>query len=90
MDYLDSVSFSLSTAVLINFPRPRFAVLPVALGVELVSIGGTVSFWPESERCPAHGTAKSGNPRPPTRATTLARLSVARLPPQLEDYDVVG
>lgn len=35
---------TLSTAVLINFPKPRFAVLPVALGVELVSIGGTVSW----------------------------------------------
>ncbi|ORY25280.1 hypothetical protein BCR39DRAFT_544734 [Naematelia encephala] len=43
IDYLDSVSLSLSTAVLINFPRPRFAVLPVSLGVELVSIGGTMS-----------------------------------------------
>lgn len=43
IDYMDSLSLSLSTSVLINFPRPRFAVLPVALGVELVSIGGTVS-----------------------------------------------
>ncbi|WVQ62986.1 uncharacterized protein L199_001135 [Kwoniella botswanensis] len=43
VDYLDSISLSLSTAVLVNFPRPRFAVLPVALGVELVSIGGTLS-----------------------------------------------
>lgn len=44
IDYTDSISLSLSTSVLINFPRPRFAVLPVALGVELVSIGGTVSY----------------------------------------------
>ncbi|WWC59991.1 uncharacterized protein I303_102554 [Kwoniella dejecticola CBS 10117] len=43
VDYLDSISLSLSTAVLVNFPRPRFAVLPVSLGVELVSIGGTLS-----------------------------------------------
>lgn len=35
---------TLSTAVLVNFPKPRFAVLPVTLGVELVSIGGTVSW----------------------------------------------
>ena len=42
MDYLDSVSLSISTSVLINFPKPRFAVLPVSLGVELASIGGTV------------------------------------------------
>ncbi|WWD16782.1 hypothetical protein CI109_101214 [Kwoniella shandongensis] len=44
VDYLDSMSLSLSTAVLVNFPRPRFAVLPVSLGVELVSIGGTMSI----------------------------------------------
>ncbi|KAI9632331.1 uncharacterized protein MKK02DRAFT_40635 [Dioszegia hungarica] len=43
MDYSDAVSLSLSTAVLVNFPRPRFAVLPVSLGVELAAIGGTLS-----------------------------------------------
>jgi hypothetical protein len=45
MDYSDAVSLSLSTAVLVNFPKPRFAVLPVSLGVELAAIGGTVSYW---------------------------------------------
>jgi maintenance of morphology protein 1 len=43
IDYLDTTSLSLSTSLLINFPRPRFAVLPVSLGVQLASIGGTVS-----------------------------------------------
>ena len=43
IDYIDSAALSLSTSLLINFPRPRFAVLPVSLGVELASIGGTVS-----------------------------------------------
>ncbi|KIR71501.1 mitochondrial outer membrane protein [Cryptococcus deuterogattii CA1014] len=43
VDYLDSLSMTLSTAVLINFPKPRFAVLPVTLGVELVSVGGTLT-----------------------------------------------
>lgn len=42
MDYADTLSLSLATSVLINFPRPRFAALPVSLGVELASIGGTV------------------------------------------------
>lgn len=44
MDYSDAVALSLSTAVLVNFPKPRFAVLPVSLGVELAAIGGTVSW----------------------------------------------
>ena len=50
MDYSDAVSLSLSTAVLINFPRPRFAVLPVSLGVELAAIGGTVSNQTDVEQ----------------------------------------
>ncbi|WVQ94413.1 hypothetical protein IAU59_001492 [Kwoniella sp. CBS 9459] len=57
VDYLDSISLSLSTAVLVNFPRPRFAVLPVSLGVELVSIGGTLSVQlhePVDERQHVH------------------------------------
>lgn len=43
VDFADSVSLTISTAVLVNFPRPRFAVLPVQIGVELVSVGGTLS-----------------------------------------------
>ncbi|ORX36397.1 hypothetical protein BD324DRAFT_628699 [Kockovaella imperatae] len=57
LDYLDSLSLSLSTSVLINFPAPRFAVLPVSLGVELVGIGGTLSVQihePEGERQHIH------------------------------------
>ncbi|WOO78930.1 Maintenance of mitochondrial morphology protein 1 [Vanrija pseudolonga] len=43
IDYADTVSLSISTAVVINFPRPRFAVLPVSIGVELQTFGGTLS-----------------------------------------------
>jgi maintenance of morphology protein 1 len=28
----------------VNFPQPRFAVLPVNLGVEVIGFGGTVSI----------------------------------------------
>lgn len=51
LDYADTVSLAISTAVLINFPRPRFAVLPVAIGVELVSFGGTVSLTEPRQHC---------------------------------------
>ena len=43
VDYTDSIHLSLATSLVINFPQPRFAILPVALGVELVGFGGTVS-----------------------------------------------
>lgn len=42
VDYADSLHLSLATSLVINFPQPRFAILPVALGVELVAFGGTV------------------------------------------------
>lgn len=42
IDFADSISLNISTSVVVNFPRPRFAVLPVSIGVELVSVGGTV------------------------------------------------
>lgn len=44
IDYNDSIHLSIATSLLINFPRPRFAVLPVALGIELVGIGGTLTM----------------------------------------------
>ncbi|CAK9786726.1 hypothetical protein CC85DRAFT_248302 [Cutaneotrichosporon oleaginosum] len=43
VDFADSISLTVATSVLVNFPRPRFAVLPVQIGVELVSVGGTLS-----------------------------------------------
>ncbi|TXT11048.1 hypothetical protein VHUM_01799 [Vanrija humicola] len=43
VDYTDAVALSISTAVVINFPRPRFAVLPVSIGVELRTFAGTLS-----------------------------------------------
>lgn len=53
VDYTDSIHLSLATSLVINFPQPRFAILPVALGVELVGFGGTVSlivgFWSKEE-----------------------------------------
>lgn len=44
VDYSDSLHLSLATSLLVNFPLPKFAVLPVALGVELVGVGGTLSI----------------------------------------------
>lgn len=46
LDYTDSIHLSIATNVVINFPQPRFAILPVNLGVELVGFGGTVSLLP--------------------------------------------
>ncbi|GAA6018623.1 hypothetical protein JCM11491_006170 [Sporobolomyces phaffii] len=44
LDYSDKVSLSLSTRVVMNFPRPRFAVLPVSLSLTLQRFSGTVTI----------------------------------------------
>ncbi|KAJ9099942.1 hypothetical protein QFC21_003948 [Naganishia friedmannii] len=53
VDYSDSIHLSLATSLVINFPQPRFAILPVALGVELVGFGGTVTMQLQSAPTPS-------------------------------------
>ncbi|KAK4049638.1 hypothetical protein OIO90_005397 [Microbotryomycetes sp. JL221] len=43
VDFTDHVSLSVSTSLLANFPRPRFAVLPVSLGLTLERFSGTLT-----------------------------------------------
>lgn len=43
VDYNDPIHIAVATNLVINFPKPRFAVLPVNLGVEILSFAGTVS-----------------------------------------------
>lgn len=50
LDYSDNVRLAVDTRILVNFPRPRFAVLPVSLGLTLVKLHArvrqTASFSP--------------------------------------------
>ncbi|GAA5846828.1 hypothetical protein JCM9279_004456 [Rhodotorula babjevae] len=43
LDYIDSVVLSVSTRVVLNFPRPRFAVLPISLSLTLERFSGTLT-----------------------------------------------
>lgn len=43
VDYTDSISLAIETKLLINLPRPRFAVLPISLGLTIERFSGTVS-----------------------------------------------
>ncbi|GAA5905217.1 hypothetical protein JCM5296_000970 [Sporobolomyces johnsonii] len=43
VDYTDRVSLALSTRVVMNFPRPRFAVLPISLSLTLLRFSGTLT-----------------------------------------------
>lgn len=44
MDYTDHVSLAISTSLCINFPRPRFAVLPISLSLTLERFSGTLTL----------------------------------------------
>ncbi|KWU46765.1 hypothetical protein RHOSPDRAFT_7012, partial [Rhodotorula sp. JG-1b] len=43
VDYSDRVVLAVSTRVVLNFPRPRFAILPVSLSVSLERFSGTLT-----------------------------------------------
>ncbi|GAA5956298.1 hypothetical protein JCM3765_005622 [Sporobolomyces pararoseus] len=69
LDYADKVSLSLSTRVVMNFPRPRFAVLPVSLSLTLQRFSGTVtielptpSVTPSTSSAPEPSTATPTSP----------------------------
>jgi hypothetical protein len=44
IDYVDNASLSIDTKVLVNFPRPKFAILPVSLSLSIVKFSATVSL----------------------------------------------
>lgn len=44
IDYSDHVSLGIETKVLVNFPKPKFAIIPVSLALALVRFSATVSL----------------------------------------------
>lgn len=44
VDLSDVITLGIETTLMLNWPRPRVAVLPVALAVSVVRFSGTVSF----------------------------------------------
>ncbi|CDU25174.1 related to MMM1-required for mitochondrial shape and structure [Sporisorium scitamineum] len=43
VDYSDQITLAIDTKLLINFPKPRFAVLPVSLSLTIVRFSGTLA-----------------------------------------------
>lgn len=58
VDLSDFITLALETKLLLNYPKPLTAILPVALAVSVVRFSGTLSmsFIPSSSS-PAHNTA---------------------------------
>ncbi|SNX85358.1 related to MMM1 - required for mitochondrial shape and structure [Melanopsichium pennsylvanicum] len=70
VDYSDQITLAIDTKLLVNFPKPRFAVLPVSLSLTIVRFSGTVaielfssdpnaSVLPTTSSAPASGTKAS-------------------------------
>ncbi|KAG7099373.1 ERMES complex subunit mmm1 [Marasmius oreades] len=53
VDYTDSISVSLSTSYLFNYPMPSFARLPVSLTISLSLFKSTISILPPCPTSPA-------------------------------------
>lgn len=44
VDYSDQITLAIDTKLLVNFPKPRFAVLPVSLSLTVVRFSGTLAI----------------------------------------------
>ncbi|KAF3399810.1 Maintenance of mitochondrial morphology protein 1 [Penicillium rolfsii] len=64
----DNLSIAVETQLVLNYPKPRSAILPVALSVSVVRFSGTlcISLIPASTEPPLHTPATS--PTPPVDA----------------------
>lgn len=65
VDLSDVITLGIETTLMLNWPRPKVAVLPVALAVSVVRFSGTlsVSFIPSAQPpTSAHGDSNPSNP----------------------------
>ncbi|BGP36245.1 ERMES complex subunit mmm1 [Rhodotorula kratochvilovae] len=65
LDYIDTVVLAVSTRVVLNFPRPRFAVLPVSLSLTLERFSGTLTVeLPPPPPAPLHPSPTDSHHHP--------------------------
>jgi maintenance of morphology protein 1 len=70
VDLSDVITIGIETTLNLNWPKPKSAVLPVALAVSIVRFSGTlaVSFIPSSS--PASSAAPVSSPKPDTHRSS--------------------
>lgn len=73
VDLSDAITLGVDTKLILNYPRPKSAVLPVALSVSVIRFSGTlsISFLPSSTQ-PSQNDTSSQPQVPSTTPTTLA------------------
>ena len=68
VDLSDFITLGIETKIVLNYPNPLTAALPVALAVSVVRFSGTLSI----SFLPSHATTPAGAAPPSTTPTTLA------------------
>ena len=69
VDLTDAITLGIDTKLILNYPRPNTAVLPVALAVSILRFSGTlsISFLPSSSNITT-STATTTTPSPPQQS----------------------
>ena len=91
VDLSDFITLGIETKIILNYPRPLTAILPVALAVSIVRFSGTlsISFLPSSSKPAASAnTATSGLPPQQPPSTTPTTLAFCFLPDYRLDLSV--
>ncbi|KAI4235800.1 MAG: hypothetical protein LQ349_002925 [Xanthoria aureola] len=90
VDLSDLITFGIETKIVLNWPRPLTAVLPVALAVSVVRFSGTlsISFLPSvSHPTPSTHPSSSSHSQQPL-STTPTSLAFSFLPDYRLDLNV--
>ncbi|KAL8791486.1 MAG: hypothetical protein Q9213_000103 [Squamulea squamosa] len=90
VDLSDLITFGIETKIILNWPKPLTAVLPVALAVSIVRFSGTlsISFLPSaSHPTPSAHPGSSPPPQQPL-STTPTSLAFSFLPDYRLDLNV--
>lgn len=73
VDLSDFITLGIETKIVLNYPRPLTAVLPVALAVSVVRFSGTLSIsFLHSHATPSNTPSDKAQQAPSTTPTTLA------------------
>jgi len=91
VDLSDFITLGIETKIILNYPKPLTAILPVALAVSIVRFSGTlsISFLPSSSK-PSSSTTSATSASPPQQppSTTPTTLAFCFLPDYRLDLSV--
>ncbi|KAL8761454.1 MAG: hypothetical protein Q9184_002411 [Pyrenodesmia sp. 2 TL-2023] len=90
VDLSDLITLGVETKIILNWPKPLTAVLPVALAVSIVRFSGTlsISFLPSASHPASFSNAANSSPPQQPLSTTPTSLAFSFLPDYRLDVSV--